>query len=157
MHGGELITGQPEVDEAGPGDFGPLDQLGREMQLLEHPLRGLPGVGALTLGKHHRQVGREIAMTGVARPFEHEVDFIGAEPRGHPRQLGPQGFAHSGEAFPELLPGDCLPDLPSDFAPGLASAFPEGSGVDAAGLDSFEPELSVFSDGSLRGPLPSLP
>ena len=113
------------------------------MQLLEHALGRLPGIGALALGEHHGEVGREVAVAGVAGPLEHEVHTVGAESRGHPRQLGAKRVAHSEAAF--------LAGLDSAFvsllAAGLASALAGSDFVSAAGL----------SDSAFRGPLPSLP
>ena len=39
MGGGELVLRQPEVDEAGPGDLGPRDEVGREAAAPRSPAR----------------------------------------------------------------------------------------------------------------------
>jgi hypothetical protein len=100
VRGGELIPGQPEVDEAGTGDLGTRDEVGGEPQLFQHALGGLPRVGALAPGKHHGEVGGEVAVARVARALEHELHPVGAEPRGDPRELGAKRVAHSEAAFP---------------------------------------------------------
>ncbi len=139
----QLVLCQPEVDEAGARDLRARHEGRGSLELLEHALGRLPGIGALPFGEHHGEVGREVAVAGVAGPLEHELHTVGAESRGYPRQLGAKHVAHSETAF--------LAGLDSAFvsllAAGLASAFAGSDFASAAG----------FSDSAFRGPLPSLP
>src|SRR4030095_8563440 len=54
-----------EVDETGSGDLGPIDQLARR-QRAENRLRQLPRITARRFCQLQRNVGREIAVRGVA-------------------------------------------------------------------------------------------
>src|SRR6476469_9202931 len=124
------------------------------MQLLAHPFGGLPGIGALALGQHHREVGGQIAVARVARPLEHELYAVGAEARGHPRELGAQCVAHSEAAFPSLRLGAGFEGLVSALGAGLASDL---SALSALGGESGLDSAAGLSASGLRGPLPSLP
>jgi hypothetical protein len=139
--GGELVAREPEVDEAGAGDLGLRDEIGRELQLAQDALGGLPRIAPLPLGEDHREIRREIAVAGVAGPLEHELQPIGAEPRRDPGELGAKHVAHSPAAFLGLV-GSGLD------AAGFASALAAGSDLDSA---------AGFSVSGFRGPFPSLP
>ena len=117
-----------------------------ELARVAAALGGLPRVGAIPTGEDEREVGREVAVAGVARAFEHELDAVGAEPRGGPREFGAEGVAHSLLAFPSVR----------------REAADLGSGFTGAALSGLLPPSDLdsdagFSDSGLRGPLPSLP
>src|SRR6185437_8554395 len=82
-----------KVDEAGTGD---LDR-GYRRQGLELRLDQLgkrPRVGLRRLGEHHRGVGREIAMLGIARRLDRHVLAVEI---GRKRALGNELVEHSVE------------------------------------------------------------
>src|SRR5690348_18395875 len=58
-----------KVDEARPGDLGPVDQLAVR-QRVEDGLRQLPRIAARWLGELQRDVRSEIAVRGVARTLD---------------------------------------------------------------------------------------
>ena len=149
---GELILREPEVDEARAGDLGAGHQVGRQMELLEHAFRRLPRITALLAREHHRQVGGEIAVARVARTLEDKLDPVGAEPRGHPRELGAERVAHSPAAFFFLE----LEEVDS-VGPVLAAGSFFGLEDESAASD-LPVELSAAgAAGSFRGPFPSFP
>ena len=80
-----------EVDEAGPGDLGPLDQLARG-QRAEDRLRQLPRVAARRFRQLQRDVRGEIAVRGVARALDVDdgADDVGGQDVG--RQGGERGL-----------------------------------------------------------------
>ena len=80
-----------EVDEAGSGDLGPLDQLAGR-QRVEDRLRQLPRVAARRFCQLQRNVGREIAVRGVARALDVDdgSDDVGGQDVG--RQGGERGL-----------------------------------------------------------------
>ena len=80
-----------EVDEAGPGDLGPLDQLARR-QRVEDRLRQLPRVAARRLRQLQRNVRGEVAVRGVARALDVDdgADDVGGQDVG--RQGGERGL-----------------------------------------------------------------
>ena len=151
---GEGAGFEAEVEEAGTGDLGSGHEVRGEVQLLEHPFGGLAGVAPFLPGEDHREVGGEVAVAGVARALEHELDPVGAEPRGDPRQLGAECVAHSEAAFLffELEEDSLEPALGAPSFAGLASglsALAAASGFDALSL--------AGAVGSFRGPFPSFP
>jgi hypothetical protein len=60
---------QPDVDEAGTRKLGSLDIIERSQLGCEQACQRAR-IGAGALGEHHRRVGREIAMRGVARRLD---------------------------------------------------------------------------------------
>ena len=60
---------QMEVDEAGPGDLGLLDQLARR-QRVENRLRQLARIAARRFCQLQRNVRREIAVRGILGPID---------------------------------------------------------------------------------------
>src|SRR4029079_1134881 len=107
---------------------------------------GLPRAGTLALGEDHGQVGGQVAVARVTGPLEHALHAVGAEARGHPRELGAQCVAHSEAAF--------LLGLVSALDAGLASDF---SALSALGVESGLDSAAGLSTSAFRGPLPSLP
>ena len=95
-------------------------------------------------------------MAGIAGTLEYKLDPVGAEPRSHPRELGPERVAHSEEALPSRLLGADLAEPAPDFDSGFDSAL--GAAL-ASGLAAVSdlPSAAAFSDSGFRGPLPSLP
>ena len=65
------VARQPEVDEAGAGDLGPLD-LRQRRRLLDELLRDRPRRLPARAGELHRHVRRVVAVRVVARPLEHD-------------------------------------------------------------------------------------
>src|SRR5215213_93327 len=153
----QLIFGQPEVDEPRTGDLGPGDESGREFQLLENALSSLPRVGPLSTGQHHGNVGGQVSVAGVPRALQNKVQTIGAELRGHPRQLGPQGVAHSEAAFPLVWREVDLPGDASGLAEALVSDLSDLSDLSHLNSEDFASEAGADSASGFRGPLPSLP
>jgi hypothetical protein len=140
-HAGKRVLGQPEVDESGAGDLGLGDERIRQLKLGDNALRHLARVGPFKLGQHHGQVGGEIAMAGVPRALQHEIDTRVTRPFSHTGELGPEHFAHSaaflGDGFSDLgLLSDLVSGLASDFVPSAAGFSPSPA---------------------FRGPFPSLP
>ena len=72
-----------EVDEAGPGDLRPLDQLARR-QRVENRLRQLPRVASRRFCQLQRNVRGEIAVRGVARALDVDdgADDVGGQDVG---------------------------------------------------------------------------
>ncbi len=138
---GELVFGQPEVDESGPGDLGPCDHVARETQLGHDPFRHWPGLAALLPCEDHGEVGRQVTVPRVAWTLEDEIDAVSAQRRGYSRELPAEQIAHSLAAFLEGLRSPSWP----------VSSRPCVSDLDSAGFSAF----SGFS--GLRGPFPSLP
>ena len=60
---------EPDVDEAGPGDLG-AHHLVQRLQPRRDQLGESARVGAGALGEHHRRVGGEIAVRGIARRLD---------------------------------------------------------------------------------------
>ena len=127
----------------------PYDYRGREPQpqLRNDAVGHVSGFAALAPGEQHGEVGREIAVAGVAGALEDELEPVGAEPGGHPLELGADRVAHSFAAFPPSLPFAGLDEEDSGFA--LLSDPP------AAPVPSLA--FAGFSLSGFRGPLPSLP
>ena len=94
--GGELVLGEPEVDEPGPGDLDPGDDARRAAAARPRPARPRAR-GLLRCGRArtHGEVGGEVAVAGVARALEDEVDPSAPEPGGDPLELGAEQVAHS--------------------------------------------------------------
>ncbi len=84
---GQLIVGQPEINETVARNFHFCNEFWRQLQLLHHPLGGLPGIAPLAPGQDHSQVRGEVAVAGIAGPFEDELHAIAAELRRYPREL----------------------------------------------------------------------
>src|SRR3546814_13488266 len=70
--GAPRIVGQPQVDEPRPRDRHRLDFL-QGTEFGRDSLRQRARVGARGLGEHHRRVGGEIAVRGIARSGERRV------------------------------------------------------------------------------------
>jgi len=140
----ERVARQPEVDEPGTCDFDPGHERGREGELTHDLLGQHAGILPQGLGENQREIGREVSVTGIARPLERERRVRRAEPGGNPLELGAEHRAHSAAFFAGLT---------------LVS----GLGADASGLSDFSDfsdfasGLGADSSGALRGPFPSLP
>ncbi len=153
VHRGKLITGQPEVYETRPGDLGSGNQSWWKVQLLQHSLGGFSRIGALSASQDHGEISGEVAMSRIARAFEHKFQVIGAQSRSNPRQLRTERIAHSEEAFPSPRLRAGLAGASAFGDAGLLSVFPPSAFFSGFAFDSeVEPSVSGF-----RGPLPSLP
>ena len=84
---------EPDVDEAGSGDVGRFD-LADLAQLRHDHLGERARRHAGALGQHHRRIGREVAMAGVAR----RLDRHGAAGQaGQQPALGLEGVERGGD------------------------------------------------------------
>ena len=89
---------EADVDEARPGDLGAGHALDRD-QLREDRLGERARIGAGALGQHHRRVGGEIAMRGIARRLDRDGAALDAGRQRAFRLEGvEQGVEMRGEA-----------------------------------------------------------
>ena len=66
------IGRQAQIDKARTGDFGGVD-VGFTLQMLDDLLRQRARIGLGLLGQHHRGIGRQIAVRGIARRFHGHI------------------------------------------------------------------------------------
>ena len=86
-------VGQLEVDEAGTGNIG-RDDIGIVEKMRHHPLGQSARVGAGGLGQHHRGVGREVAVRGIAGRLD---GYAGAGRLRRQRALQLERVEHGGD------------------------------------------------------------
>jgi len=120
-----------------------LETLRPEPQLGDDPFRHASRIGLLQPGEDHGEIGGQVAVPGIARALEHELDAGMSQPLRDPRELSPERVAHSAP-FLAL-------DLVSD-AFGSALAGVELSLVSLVSLFAVEASPPFSPSGALRGP-----
>ena len=83
----------------GPGDLHLRDDRARELDLLDHPAGEIARFLLELLGEHHGEIGRQVAVTLVPRPLQHEARPVASQHLGDALQLLPNEIAHSPAFF----------------------------------------------------------